>query len=157
MDRAAIARRVGDDERGAVTAEPVSQPLDTAATARRVGDDQRGAVTAELAVVLPAVTLVLAAVLSVGQAVVAQLACVDAARAGARAAARGDDLAAVRQTAVRASASTGSDGLAVDVAAVPDQVEVTVSRSLRLLAIAPVVHVSARAVAQREQTGVDLS
>jgi hypothetical protein len=110
-------------------------------------------VTAELAVVLPAVTLVLAAVLSVGQAVVAQLACVDAARAGARAAARGDDPAAVRQTALRVLGAAGPDGPAVGVVTASDQVEVTVSRSLRLLAIAPVVHVSARAVSQREQTG----
>ena len=62
----------------------------------------RGAATAELAVALPAVVVVLAAVLSVGQAVLTQVSCVDAARAGARAAARGDDLDQVRSAALAA-------------------------------------------------------
>ena len=106
-----------------------------------------GAVTAELAVVLPAVTLVLAGVLSVGQVVMAKVACVDAARAGARAAARGDGSTAVR-LAARAAAGEHVD---VTVAHDSDAVAVTVSRSVRLLAVSPAVLVSARALAQAEQ------
>ena len=49
-------------------------------------DREGGTATAELAVALPAVVVVLAGVLAVGQAVLAQVQCVDAARAGARAA-----------------------------------------------------------------------
>jgi len=62
-------------------------------------------VTAEFAVVLPAVVLVLA--LSVGALGLAldQIRCVDAARAGARAAARGDSPGAVILVADRAAPS----------------------------------------------------
>ncbi|MDT7572102.1 MAG: hypothetical protein QOE05_2276 [Actinomycetota bacterium] len=52
-------------------------------------------VTAETAVVLPVLLVVLAAAIWVLAAVSAQLRCVDAARLGARAAARGDAPAAV--------------------------------------------------------------
>ncbi|WP_460461262.1 TadE family type IV pilus minor pilin, partial [Angustibacter peucedani] len=58
--------------------------------AERLAGDA-GTATAELAVALPAVVLALAAVVGAGQAVMGQVAVVDAARAGARAAARGDD------------------------------------------------------------------
>ena len=53
--------------------------------------------TAELAVVLPAVLLVLAVALSALGLAIDQIRCVDAARAGARAAARGDTAGAVTQ------------------------------------------------------------
>ncbi|PJI93875.1 TadE family type IV pilus minor pilin [Luteimicrobium subarcticum] len=58
-------------------------------------DRERGSVTAELAVALPAVVLVLVVVLTVGSASSAHLRALDAARTGARAAALGDDDAAV--------------------------------------------------------------
>lgn len=105
--------------------------------------------TAELAVVLPAVSLVLAAVLSVGEVVMAKVACVDAARAGARAAARGDDLEAVRRAA--SVAAGPGKGVEVAVSGGSDAVEVTVSQPVRLLAISPSVQVSARARAQSER------
>ncbi|MEU7003704.1 TadE family type IV pilus minor pilin [Nonomuraea sp. NPDC046570] len=56
----------------------------------------RGSVTAETAAVLPALMVVLAAALWAVGAVEAHLKCVDAARAGARAAARGEPLDQVR-------------------------------------------------------------
>lgn len=56
----------------------------------------RGSVTAELAVGLPAVVVLLVAVLAVAAAGVIHLSCADAARAGARAAALGEDDDAVR-------------------------------------------------------------
>lgn len=58
--------------------------------ARPLADD-RGAVTAELAVGLVAVAVVLLAVLATGTATLARIACVDAARTGARVAALGQD------------------------------------------------------------------
>ncbi len=64
-------------------------------------------VTAELAVVLPALLLVLAVALSALGLAVDQVRCVDAAAAGARAAARGDSPAAVHAVAAR-SAPSGS-------------------------------------------------
>ena len=57
--------------------------------------------TAELAVVLPAVLLVLAVALSALGLAIDQIRCVDAARAGARAAARGDTAAAVTRRGAR--------------------------------------------------------
>jgi Flp pilus assembly protein TadG len=115
-----------------------------------------GAVTAELAVAMPAVLVVLAAVLSVGQAVLAQVSCVDAARAGARAAARGDALDDVRQTALTAVAGAPQPVGAADVDVVQggDVVVVTVSRPVRLMVLGPAVRVSGRAVAMRERSAV---
>jgi hypothetical protein len=63
-------------------------------------------VTAELAVVLPAVVFVLALSLGALGLALDQVRCVDAARAGARAASRGDGYAAVMLVARRAAPST---------------------------------------------------
>jgi hypothetical protein len=54
-----------------------------------------GTVTAELAMTLPGVVLVAMALLVTGQAAIGEVRCTDAARAGARLAARGDSDAAV--------------------------------------------------------------
>ena len=72
---------------------------------RPVSSGERGMATAEFAVVLPAVVLVLA--LSLGALGLAwdQIRCVDAARAGARAASRGDSAEAVTLVAGRAAPS----------------------------------------------------
>ncbi len=64
-------------------------------------DRDRGTVTAELALGLPAVVTVLLAVLLLAGAATTQLRCADAARAGARAAALGEDAATVSATAAR--------------------------------------------------------
>ena len=61
----------------------------------------RGSVTAELAVGLPAVVLLLAFLLTLASAAITQTRCADGARAGARAAALGEDDAAVTATARR--------------------------------------------------------
>ncbi|MEV5412471.1 TadE family type IV pilus minor pilin [Thermopolyspora sp. NPDC052614] len=68
---------------------------------RRTGED--GYVTAETAMAIPALVLVLAAGLWAIAVVTAQLACVDAARAGARAAARGEPIHDVRTEVIRAA------------------------------------------------------
>ena len=60
-------------------------------------------VTAETAIVLPVLLLVLAAAVAAVVVVGAQLRCIDAAREAARAAARGDTAAEVRQIAARAA------------------------------------------------------
>jgi len=62
-------------------------------------------VTAEFAVVLPAVVLVLALSLGAMGLALDQVRCVDAARAGARAASRGDSYGAVILVARRAAPS----------------------------------------------------
>lgn len=61
-----------------------------------MGRPARGSATAETALALPAVVLVLAALLGTGQVILARLVCVDATRAGARAAARAEPDARVR-------------------------------------------------------------
>lgn len=61
----------------------------------------RGTVTAEIAVALPCLALTLGIALACVQAAAAHLECVDAARAGARALARGHDEAAVRSLVSR--------------------------------------------------------
>lgn len=98
---------------------------------------------------LPALLVVLAAAVGVLACVAAQLACVDAARAAARVAARGDDVAQVRQAGERLAPADA----AVRVRRGDGTVEVVVSarvrpfgRALRL----PAVGVSGRAVAAVE-------
>jgi hypothetical protein len=118
----------------------------------RPGED--GAVTAELAVAMPAVTLVLAVVLSLTLALLALCCCTAGAGAAAGAAARGDDLSVVRRTATDGAAGPGAhagDAPVVDVTVAGDTVTVTVSREVRLLQLGPAMTVSAQAVAQREQ------
>jgi Flp pilus assembly protein TadG len=87
---------------------------------------ERGSVTAELAIALPAVTLLLAAVLVLGSAASGQLRCADAARAGARAAAIGEDPSEIVAIANRVAGAGASVG--VDVSGV--WVTVTVGRSV---------------------------
>lgn len=96
---------------------------------------------------MPAVVLVLSAVLSTGQAVVAQVRCIDAARAAARLSARGEP--AVRPVAeARRLAPAGS---VVAVADTDAEVTVRVSATVRLpLGLA--IPVSAVAVADRERS-----
>lgn len=88
----------------------------------RGGSGDRGAVTAELAVLLPVVAVLLAAVLVVAACGVTQLRCADAARAGARAASLGEDDAAVAAVARR----VGGDGVQVTVRRDGEWVTVTV-------------------------------
>jgi len=75
---------------------------------RSTSDNDCGSVTVEIAVALPALVFVL--VIGLWGVTVAgdRVACVDAARAGARAAARGEDLASVR-AAVAKAAPSGAD------------------------------------------------
>ncbi len=82
----------------------------------------RGSVTAETAVALPALVLVLTAALWAVTITGAQLRCVDAARAGARAAARGEAAEEVRTVVLRlapegatVSIRTGADTTRVEV------------------------------------------
>jgi Flp pilus assembly protein TadG len=67
------------------------------------GRADRGSVTAETAVALPALAFVLVAAVWGVSATASQVACVDAARAGARAAARGEPVAQVRAEVLRAA------------------------------------------------------
>ncbi|MEL7977228.1 TadE family type IV pilus minor pilin [Isoptericola sp. F-RaC21] len=80
--------------------------------------------TAELAVGLPVVVLLLVAVLSLAAASTAQMRALDAARAGARAYAIGEDDAAARQ----AVAQVGGDDAEVSVSRDGTWVRVTVTR-----------------------------
>ncbi|RYV49380.1 TadE family type IV pilus minor pilin [Pengzhenrongella frigida] len=87
---------------------------------------ERGSVTVELALALPAVALLLVAVLVLGSAAVGQLRCADAARAGARAAALGEEPAQIAATARRVA----GPGAAVGVDLNGEWVTVTVSRGV---------------------------
>lgn len=87
-------------------------------------DTERGAVTAELAVALPAVVLVLVAVLTLVAASVAQMRAVDAARAGARAVAIGEEDTAVARVVAR----VGGDDADLSIDRDRDWVRVTVTK-----------------------------
>jgi Flp pilus assembly protein TadG len=104
-------------------------------------------VTAETAVVLPVLLLVLAGAVAAVTVVGAQLRCVDAAREGARAAARGEDVATVRALVLRAA----PDGMTVSVTRDGEGVAVGVSGRIAVLGPVPLdVEVSAEAVARLE-------
>jgi hypothetical protein len=94
------------------------------AAAARGGD--RGSVTAELALALPAVVGLLVAVLLLASAATSQLRCADAARAGARAAALGEDRGVVTAIAQRVA----GPGATVRVQESDPWVTVTVRRPL---------------------------
>ncbi|MET8674320.1 TadE family type IV pilus minor pilin [Streptomyces albidoflavus] len=110
-------------------------------------DGQRGAVTAEAAVVLPALVVFLLALVWALLAVAAHIQCVDAARAGARAAARQDPPAAV----VEAALQEAPEGAEVTVGRTGDLVQVEVrARTPGLGKLTIGLH--ARAVALAEET-----
>ena len=104
-------------------------------------------VTAETAVVLPVLLLVLAASIAAVTVVGAHLRCLDAAREGARAAARGDGVAALRAVAAEAA----PDGARTAVERDGARVRVTVTALVAPLGPVPLdVQVSATAVAELE-------
>jgi hypothetical protein len=110
----------------------------------------RGSATAETAVLLPVLVVVLVACVWVLASVGAQLRCLDAARAGARAAARGDAPAAVRLTAERLAPADAQ----VVVSARDGLLEVVVRAEVRpfgpALRVLPALPVSGRATAAPE-------
>lgn len=104
-------------------------------------------VTAETAVVLPVLLLVLAGAVAAVTVVGAQLRCVDAAREGARAAARGDDAGVVAVIARQAA----PDGAEVSAVRAGDDVRVLVTVQVAPIGPVPLrVEVSAEAVARLE-------
>jgi hypothetical protein len=109
-----------------------------------------GMVTAEVAVALPALVALLALALGALAVGVAQLRCVDAAREGARAAARGESGDQV-QAAIRAAAPPGA-GISVTVG--PRLVRVAVSTAVKpvgpFAAAVGAVHITATAAAVPE-------
>ncbi|GAA5076334.1 Flp pilus assembly protein TadG [Thermocatellispora tengchongensis] len=114
----------------------------------RRGAGCRGSVTAETAAVLPALMAVLAGALWMVAVVGAQLECVDAARAGARAAARGESLEEVRRIAARL-APAGAE-IAIDRGAETSKVEVSATVRPKWGEALPSVTVESVAVAATE-------
>ena len=104
-------------------------------------------VTAETAVVLPVLLFVLAGAVAAVTVVGGQLRCVDAAREGARAAARGEDVATVEALVLRAAPA----GVTVSVTRAGDDVRVGVVGRIAPLGAIPLdVPVSAEATARLE-------
>ena len=104
-------------------------------------------VTAETAVVLPVLLVVLAAAVAAVTVVGGQLRCVDAAREGARAAARGEPAAVVTGIVGRAA----PDGATVTIREDGDEVRVAVTAPVSPLGPVPLrISVEAEAVALRE-------
>lgn len=117
------------------------------------GDSSAGYVTAETAVVLPALVLVLLAVLALARLASVQSVAQDGAALGARSAARGESDAAVRAAAHRVAPADAdvlverSAGLVTVVVRVPVAVPGVLGRSLGA------VSVSAASVAADETVG----
>ena len=118
---------------------------------RRWPGCDRGSFTAELAAGLPALMLLLLAGLTAVAAVTTKTQCVDAAREGALAAARGEAGAA-------AAAREAPPGSSIAVAGDADTVAVTITSSVHVLGgHLPVITVAATAVAAREPDGTALT
>jgi Flp pilus assembly protein TadG len=114
---------------------------------------ERGSVTAEAAVVLPAIVLVIAALVGAITVVTAQLRCQDGAREAARAAARSETPEVVAGLARRAA----PDGSVVTVTSAGDQITVTVQSRVHILGgLLPSMTVTGRAVALAEPSDDDL-
>ncbi len=110
---------------------------------------ERGAVSAEAALALPVLVLVAGVLVALGHVAVAQVRCVDAARAAARLAARGEPASEVHARA-RVAAPAGA---AVTVAG-GRQVTVVVTAPVSL-PFGVVVRVGSTAVADTEPEGTD--
>jgi hypothetical protein len=115
------------------------------AVARVERSGETGMVTAELAIAFATVALMLAVSAGAVSAGLAQLRCVDAARAAARLGARGESL-----DAVRAAALARSPGGAEVTVSGDRTVTVVVAASVRLAGPLPPLAVSATAVAVAE-------
>jgi Flp pilus assembly protein TadG len=114
-----------------------------------IHQSSRGSVTAETAAMLPALVIVLAAALWAIQAVAAQLQCVDAARAAARAAARGESLEQVR--VVARSATNPDARIIITRTAKTTEVRITVTVHPSWATPLPPIPVSASATTATEQ------
>lgn len=114
----------------------------------RRGD--RGSATAETAVLLPVLVVVLAAAIWVLACVAAQLQCVDAARAAARAAARGDTAADVRTVGERLAPRGATVLVRGGDAIVAVEVSAQVRPFGRTLTVLPAMAVRGRATAAVE-------
>jgi hypothetical protein len=112
---------------------------------------QRGSITAETAVAFPALVVVLATALWGVSAAAAQVACVDAARAGARAAARGEPQTEVRAAVLRAAPPRANVSLSRD----PVTTRVVVQAEARplLKGLFPPLKLRAQAIAATEPEG----
>lgn len=106
----------------------------------------RGSVTAELAVLLPVVVALLVALLGLASAASAQMRCADAARAGARAAALGEDDGSVTGVSQRVA----GPGSAVSVARADGWVVVRVDRPLTVAGLRLGLTVRGEAVTREE-------
>jgi TadE-like protein len=91
--------------------------------------DSRGSVTAETALALPTVMLLLAVLLGAAHVALDQLRCVDAARAAARLAARGEPADQVVAQAVQLAPPQSRVEVHLD----PETVSVRVTGSVRLV------------------------
>lgn len=113
-------------------------------------DGDAGYVTAETAIVLPVLAILVAAALWAIAVAGAQLRCVDAARDGARAAARGESGPAV----MVAARATAPQGASIEIARNGSQIVVTVKVRVGpasgVLASIPAPVVAASAVAESE-------
>lgn len=133
-----------------MTHSATHRPATPASSRRRTprGADARGSVTAELALALPAVLVLLCVVVATGQVVMAQVRCVDAARAAARLAARGEPSAAILATAHEAAPARARVGLYRSGSLIRVDVRAVVRLPLPGM---PGIPVQARAVAEVEQ------
>ncbi|MGW7050547.1 TadE family type IV pilus minor pilin [Streptomyces sp. NPDC054887] len=111
------------------------------------GRGDRGYVTAEAAVVVPALLLFTMALVWALMAVCAQIQCVDAARAGARAAARQEP----REESIAAARQAAPRGARVTLTREGDLVRVVVEAPAPALSAVPLT-VRAEAVAPAEET-----
>ncbi|MDQ1681326.1 MAG: hypothetical protein QOI42_2185 [Frankiaceae bacterium] len=116
----------------------------------RPAGDQRGMVTAELAVAVAAVAVLLSVSAGALSAGLAQLRCVDAARAAARVGARGESPEAVRAAALARSPRGAVVTLTRDQSSGDHTVTVVVAASVHVAGPLPALTVSATAVAAAE-------
>ncbi|HLS63029.1 MAG TPA: TadE family type IV pilus minor pilin [Ruania sp.] len=129
--------------------KPVRAPHPSRRRHRTRAASERGSVTAELAVLLPGVVLAIVVILAVASAGVMQVRCADAARAGARAAALGQDDAQV----VGIVQQLAGEDATVTVSRSEEWVDVRVSAEVPLGPLSGVLHTDVVFSALPEPTG----
>jgi Flp pilus assembly protein TadG len=110
-------------------------------------DREAGIVTAETALVIPTLMLVMALAATVVMTLMAKVQVLDASRAAARTAARGDSDA----EALAAAQRLGPDGASVRLVDRSEWVEAVVSAKIRPFGLLPAFTVTASTLAAREQ------
>lgn len=146
-DPAGVGEAASEASRGAPRHRESRSPRSLIGRSRRRrGQPERGMVTAEIAVALGALTFLVVCVTWLVTVVGMQMRCIDAARDGARAAARGEPMAVAEVEALRTAPSGADAEVSFQAGRVTVEVTADAEAPWHVLSGIPSIGVSGRAV-----------